>query len=129
MFGSGENTVAPTSDFPSRSFCLAVLKMRTGVFSCCVRAPASAITPNASEITPIMIECRARIALLLEGRIVVLMARHLTPHPTGCLKYRWTWRGGSSWLARQYGEVRASFDCAQDRKARPNVAYNSAHYG
>src|SRR5579863_4087077 len=118
MFGSGENTVAPTSDFPSRSFCLAVLKMRTGVFSCCVRAPASALTPNASEITPIMIECRARIAVLLEGRKVVLMARHLTPHPTGCLKYRWTWRGASSWLPRQYGRGRAPFDYAHGEQRR-----------
>src|SRR5690348_10205215 len=28
MLGSGENTVAPTSALPSRSFCLAVLNMR-----------------------------------------------------------------------------------------------------
>src|SRR5579859_69514 len=118
MFGSGENTVAPTIGFPSRSFCLAVLKMRTGVFSCRVRAPASAIRPNASEITPMMIECRKRIAALLEGRILVLMARHLTPHPTGCLKYWRTRRGGSSWLPRQYGRERAPFDYAHGEQRR-----------
>src|SRR5215469_4063832 len=50
MFGSGEKTVAPTTDFPSRSFCLAVLKFRTGAFCCCACASPSTIQDSAIQI-------------------------------------------------------------------------------
>src|SRR5215472_6038606 len=40
MLGSGEKTVAPTIVLPSRSFCFAVLKIRSG---CCICASPSAI--------------------------------------------------------------------------------------
>src|ERR1700758_3374066 len=41
MFGSGENTVAPTSILPSRSFCFAVLYIRVGAFCCCASSGAA----------------------------------------------------------------------------------------
>src|SRR6516165_6778364 len=50
MFGSGEKTVAPTTAFPSRSFCLAVLKFRTGAFCCCACASRSTIQDSAIQI-------------------------------------------------------------------------------
>src|SRR5215472_8646918 len=43
MLGSGEKTVAPTSGLPSRSFCLAVLKIRAGAFCCCACASPGAV--------------------------------------------------------------------------------------
>src|SRR5213595_108367 len=64
MFGSGENTVAPTSILPSRSFCFAVLKIRAGAFCCCACAFPSCASPstiqvNATRIavTPIAGKC------------------------------------------------------------------------
>src|SRR6266704_112218 len=43
MLGSGEKTVAPIIVLPSRSFCFAVLKIRTAGFCCCTCASAGAM--------------------------------------------------------------------------------------
>src|SRR5260221_14576569 len=50
MLGSGEKTVAPTICLPSFSFCLAVLKSRTGAFCCCTCASPSTIQDNTVQV-------------------------------------------------------------------------------
>src|SRR6516165_4333815 len=67
MLGSGEKTVAPTIVLPSRSFCFAVLKIRSG---CCICASPSAIEhKSAAQDMAIEIvaheEYRFAIGLLL----------------------------------------------------------------
>src|SRR5215471_12051370 len=66
MLGSGEKTVAPTSGWPSRSLCLAVLKIRAGAFCCCACASPWALeNQNAAQDIARQIVARG------EGRIAI----------------------------------------------------------
>src|SRR5437588_13031166 len=70
MFGSGENTVAPTIVFPSRSICFAVLNIRTGAFCCCACAPPKAIQETATQTGVSEREYRAFIGVSPCGKAV-----------------------------------------------------------
>ena|SRR5205807_6631981 len=78
MFGSGENTVAPTIVFPSRSFCFAVLNIRIGAFCCCACAPPKAIQDTATQIVVSEREYRAFIGVSPCGKAIASDRRNDT---------------------------------------------------